>query len=247
MCGRYSLTTPAEAMAQLFGFTNPLPNLPARYNMAPTQFVPIVRAVPKETDGRATKGARELVQVRWGLVPAWARDLSMGAKMINARAESVAEKPAFRDAFRKRRCLIPADGFYEWQASGRGKRPFRIGLKGGTPEAMPLFAFAGLWEWWEKAADGVPVETCTIVTTEANLPLRPIHERMPVILQPGDYTTWLDPAAPLKDAQALLKPYAADAMLVYPVSARVNNVRFDDAACIAPENEAPPSVQPSLF
>jgi putative SOS response-associated peptidase YedK len=227
MCGRYSLTSPPEAMARLFGFTGPLPNWPARYNIAPTQLVPAIRAAKR-------KGERELVLLRWGLVPSWAKDLAMGAKMINARAEGLAEGPAFRSALAARRCLLPADGFFEWQSAPGGKRPYRIGLAGGSSEAMPLFAFAGLWEHWEKSADGAPVESCTIITTEANAALRPIHERMPVILPPGDYAAWLDPATPTQAALALLRPYPAEAMMVYPISRRVNNVRFDDAACLLP-------------
>ena len=231
MCGRYSLTTPAEAMRRLFGFAGPLPNLPARYNIAPTQHVPIVRL--------DREAMRELKSVRWGLIPFWAKDAAIGNRLINARAEGLAEKPSFRAAFRARRCLVPADGFYEWQATPRGKRPYRIGLRGGAPEALPLFAFAGLWEHWAKAPDGIAVESCTIVTTEANELLRPIHERMPVILAAEDYAAWLDPAAPAEAALALLKPYPAAAMLAYRVSTRVNSVRFDDALCILPEPTAP--------
>jgi putative SOS response-associated peptidase YedK len=234
MCGRFSLTTAAVAMRRLFGFAGPLPNLPARYNIAPTQQVPIVRL--------DRSSARELKGVRWGLIPFWAKDAAIGNRLINARAEGLAEKPSFRAAFRARRCLVPADGFYEWQASPRGKRPYRIGLQGAAPEVLPLFAFAGLWEHWEKAPDGVALESCTIVTTEANELLRPIHERMPVILAAEDYASWLDPATPAKAALALLRPYPAAAMLAYPVSTRVNNVRFDDALCIAPE-----SAEPSLL
>ena len=221
-------------MRQLFGFTGPLPNWPARFNVAPTQNVPAVRL--KTQAGSAGPDAaleRELVALRWGLVPYWAKDLSIGARMINARAESLAEKPAFRAAFRARRCLIPADSFYEWRKTPTGKQPYRIGLDGGTPAEMPLFAFAGLWERWDKAGDGVPVESCTIVTTDANELLRPIHERMPVILAPADYAAWLDPATPLQVAYALLKPYPAEAMTAYPISTRVNSVRNDDAGCIA--------------
>ena len=233
MCGRYSLTTPSEAMRRLFGFANPLPNLPPRYNIAPTQSVPIVRLARRKEGGGV--GERELVQVRWGLIPFWAKDVSIGAKTINARAESLAEKPAFREAFKSRRCLVPADGFYEWKASPGGKRPYRIGLKGGKGENLPLFAFAGLWERWEKASDGVPIESCTIVTTDANELLRPIHERMPVILDPADYAKWLDPVTPRGMAEALLKPYPAEAMVFYANSTRVNSVRYDDLECIAPE------------
>jgi len=241
MCGRYCLTTPAQSMQHLFGFMGPLPNWPARYNIAPTQLVPIVRQAQAGGDGagKASAARRELVQARWGLVPFWAREAAIGAKMINARAEGIAEKPAFRGAIRARRCLVPADGFFEWWATPRGKRPYWIGLKGGASEEPPLFAFAGLWERWTKAPDGVPLESCTIVTTEANALLRPIHDRMPVILAPAEYGTWLDPASALPDALALLKPYPAEAMTIHPVSTRVNSVRFDDALCIAPEGEQP--------
>lgn len=250
MCGRYSLTTPAEAMRHLFGFAGALPNLPARYNIAPTQLVPVVRLVqeqhlrggPGKAAGEGELGTRELVQLRWGLIPSWAKDASIGNRLINARAEGLAEKPSFRAAFRARRCLVPADGFYEWQATPQGKRPYRIGLKGGRAEALPLFAFAGLWERWEKASDGAPIESCTIVTTAANELLAPIHERMPVILPQDGYAAWLAPATPPAEALALLKPYPAAAMLLYPVSKRVNSVRFDDALCIAPE-----SAEPSLL
>ncbi len=233
MCGRYSLTTPAEAMRRLFGFVGPLPNLPARYNIAPTQLVPAVRPA------HGGSGERELVSLRWGLVPFWAKDPAIGAKLINARAEGLAEKPSFRAAFRARRCLVPADGFYEWQATAHGKQPYRIVLKGGASAAPPLFAFAGLWERWDKAPGGPPVKSCTIVTTEANALLRPIHGRMPVILAPEAYARWLDPATAAKDALALLGPYPAEAMMVYPVSARVNSARFDEPLCIEPASPAP--------
>ena len=237
------MTTPAQSMQRLFGFMGPLPNWPARYNIAPTQPVPIVRLAPagREGDGaeRQSGPRRELVQVRWGLVPFWAKEIAIGAKMINVRAEGIAEKPAFRAAFRARRCLVPADGFFEWQATSRGKRPYWVGLKADASDAPALFAFAGLWERWTKAPDGVPLETCTIVTTEANRLLRPLHDRMPVVLAPADHPAWLDPATPPADALALLKPYPAEAMTLHAVSARVNSVRYDDPFCIAPEGEQP--------
>jgi len=185
MCGRYSLTTAPEAMRALFDYEN-LPNLEPRYNIAPTQMVPVVRL--------AAAGRRELALLRWGLIPHWARDPSMGARLINARAETVAGKPAFRDAFAHRRCLVPADGFYEWRTENGRKQPFRIGIKGGG-----VFAFAGLWESWTAPegaggaiAPGDAVETVTIITTDANEKLRPIHHRMPVILPVEGYATWLD-------------------------------------------------------
>lgn len=229
MCGRYSITTAPEAMRQLFDFAN-LPNLAPRYNVAPTQPAPVVRLDP-ETGGRV------LAQLRWGLVPSWSKDATGAARMINARAETAHEKPAFRAAFRTRRCLVPADGFYEWRLENGRKQPFRIGLKGGA-----TFAFAGLWETWtphEGKDAGAPLETFTILTTEANAKLAPIHERMPVMLAPDAYATWLDPAGPVEALRRLLGPYPAEPMAFYRVSDRVNNVRHDDAECIRPLNPKP--------
>lgn len=230
MCGRFSLTTAPEAMRALFGFDN-LPNLPPRYNIAPTQQVAVVRT------GDST--GRELVTMRWGLIPHWAKDASLGAKTINARAETLADKPSFRAAVKSRRCLVPADGFYEWRMEDGHKQPFRIGMKGGAP-----FAFAGLWERWIATATGAgwtegdSVETVTIVTTVANEKLRPIHPRMPVILPPEAFAGWLDPANDPGAACALLRPYPAEPMAFYRVSTAVNNVRNDDPGCIAPPNSA---------
>ncbi len=235
MCGRYSLTTVPEAMRVLFGFEN-LPNLPPRYNIAPTQQVAVVRAGDGTGDGGA---ARDLVMMRWGLIPRWAKDASRAAKMINARAETLAEKPSFRDAAKTRRCLVPADGFYEWRMVDGHKQPFRIGMKSGAP-----FAFAGLWERWTAAAagagldEGDEVETVTIVTTLANDKLRPIHARMPVILPPEAFDDWLDPANDPAVACALLKPYPVEPMAFYRVGQAVNNVRNDDPSCTAPLNSA---------
>lgn len=234
MCGRYSLTTAPEAMRALFGFEN-LPNLPPRYNIAPTQQVAVVRA-PGD-GGKA--GLRELVMMRWGLIPHWAKDASIGARMINARAETLAEKPSFREALKTRRCLVPADGFYEWRTEDGRKQPFRIGMKGGA-----LFAFAGLWERWTATAtgggltEGERVESVTIVTTDANEKLRPIHPRMPVILPPEAFDGWLDPANDTAAARALLKPYPAEPMAFYRVRPAVNNARNDEPDCIAPLKEA---------
>lgn len=214
MCGRFSLTTPTEGLRALFDFDE-LPNLPPRYNIAPTQDVAAVRLA-----GTAPRPTFTLF--RWGLIPAWAKDPSTGSPMINARAETVAEKPAFRDAFRRRRCLIPADGFYEWEKRpDGGKQPWRIALEGGVP-----FAFAGLWEHW-SGADGSEVESCAIVTTEAAAGIAAIHERMPVILDPAEFAAWLNgtPA----EAQSVLHPYRG-VLAADPVSARVNNVRNEDAS-----------------
>ena len=220
MCGRYSLTTPAEAMARLFRVTMPLPNFPPRYNIAPTQDAPVVRA--------AAEGAREFALLRWGLVPSWSKGPDPAYSMINARAETVAEKPAYRSAFKQRRCLVPADGFYEWRAEGKRKQPFFIRLKGGGP-----LAFAGLWERWEKP-DAAPIQSFAIVVTDANEMMRPIHERMPVILHPSDFDAWLDAKTPPAEAQALLRPYDPEAMEAFPVSTRVNSPRNDDPDCVAP-------------
>jgi putative SOS response-associated peptidase YedK len=195
--------------------------LEPRYNIAPTQPVAVVRQ---------SELGRALGVVQWGLVPSWAKDPTMGSKMINARAETVAEKPAFRAAFKQRRCLVLADGFYEWQPTStrQPKQPFYIHRQDDEP-----FAFAGLWEYWE-GADGA-LETCTIITTEANELVSPIHERMPVIIAPDDYAQWLDPttkqATPL---QELLQPYDSDALEAYPVSHAVNNARNESPKCIAP-------------
>ncbi len=195
-----------------------LPLLAPRYNIAPSQPVPVVRAAD---------AGREWVNLRWGLVPSWAKDAKLA--QINARAETAPDKPMFRSAFRKRRCLIPASGFYEWQATGgKRKQPFCIRLADDKP-----FAFAGLWERWE-GPDG-PVESCCILTTEANDLVRPIHDRMPVILDPRHFDQWLDPKQ--RDAAALaplLRPFAVDAMKAYPVSPWVNDPRHDDARCLEP-------------
>ncbi len=231
MCGRYHLTTPIEGLRQLFLFEE-LPNLAPRYNIAPTQAVPVIRR-------GAEDGRRHFALLRWGLIPSWAKDAGIGSRMINARAESVADKPAFRSAFRRRRCLVPADGFFEWQKREEGKQPFRIARPDGG-----AFAFAGLWERWRDPAGDGPVESFTIITTDANAQLRPIHERMPVILDPEAFDLWLDPQAPLDGLQALLGPYREEGLIAIPISTRVNNVRFDDAAVLVPE-EAP--VQQSLL
>lgn len=218
MCGRYELHSHPAAIALAFGLSSP-PHIEPRYNVAPTQHVPIVRL--------NAAGERELVQVRWGLVPRWAKDPSIGARMINARGETVVSKPAFGNAFRRHRCLLPADAFYEWQArDGTAKQPMRVGMKDAS-----VFGLAGLYERW-LSPDGEPLDTCTILTTAANALLAPIHERMPVIVAPDAYEQWLDPAA--TDVEALIAPYAAHAMTFWPVSTRVNSVKNDDAALLDP-------------
>lgn len=215
MCGRYLLTSPVDALIDLFGVQERL-NLAPNYNAAPTQSLPIVRA----RDG----GGRELVTARWGLVPFWAKDLAIGARAFNARAETLAEKPMFREAFRRRRCLVPADGFYEWRKTGGAKQPFLIRVKGGG-----AFAFAGLWERWGKDAE--TVTSFTIVTTEANAFMAELHDRMPVILDPGDWGRWLDPQ---QGGAELLRPCPDDRLERWAVDARVGNVRNNDAELIRP-------------
>ena len=225
MCGRYLITTPVEAIRQIFQ-VDQRPNLAARYNVAPTQSVPIIR--------RGESG-RELVTVRWGLVPFWAKDLKIGARMINAKAETVAEKPAFRDGYKRRRCLVLADGFYEWKKIEGGKQPYLIRLKSAGP-----LAFAGLWADWKDKESGERIESCTIITTEPNALMASIHNRMPAILPPEAYDLWLDPDA--ADGRALLGPFPAEAMEAYPVSQRVGNVRNegpDLAEPIAVDRELP--------
>lgn len=228
MCGRFTQTRTWTELLEIYGITESLSpsNFPARYNIAPTQNVPVVRRQP-------TSGERELVNLRWGLVPSWAKEIGIGAKMINARAETVADKPAFRDAFSKRRCLIVADGFYEWQAQPQGpkhpgpKQPYFITTADGRP-----FAFAGLWEeWWSPESN--LVETCTIITTEASPALRPVHQRMPVILTPGSFDAWLDGVSGAGDTRTLLAPYDGE-LTLRPVGRRVNNVGNDDRECIEP-------------
>ncbi len=240
MCGRYSLTTPLEAVRQLFDFPE-RPNLAVRVNIAPSQEVAAVRLEAEKA------GARRFVWLRWGLIPSWAKEPGIGNRTINARAETIAEKPAFRAAFRRRRCLIPADGFYEWKTERGRKQPYRIALEGGAP-----FAFAGLWERWEGSGAAGAVESCTIVTTEANARLKAIHHRMPVILAPGAYEAWLDPATAGAEAQALLRPAPSEWFTAYRVSPKINSPANDDPALIEPLDEAdeapePPDPQPRLL
>jgi putative SOS response-associated peptidase YedK len=220
MCGRFALTDPDADLAVQFGLPD-IPDLQPRYNIAPTQPVAAVRVRPR---GRV----REMALLRWGLVPFWAKDPKIGARMINARSETVSEKPAFRDAFRRRRCLIVADGFYEWQKSNGSKQPHFIRLHDGRP-----FAFAGLWERWQGAE--TEIESCTLLTTEPNELLLPVHNRMPVILHPSDYDIWLDTELENADLlRRLLRPFPSRLMQAYPVSRFVNSPSNDDPRCIAP-------------
>ena len=219
MCGRYTLTTPAERLAEEFGFKDSSVELPQSYNVAPTQ---AVAAVLEEG------GGRRLEVLRWGLIPPWANDPQIGSRMINARSETAPEKPSFRRAFRERRCLIPADGFYEWQRTNGAKQPFYIHMEDGRP-----FAFAGLWESWGRGNEG-EIRTCTILTTGANAVVGEIHERMPVIVAPDAYDVWLDPSSERDELTGLLAPYPEDEMEAYPVSRFVNSPSNNDPRCVEP-------------
>jgi len=221
MCGRFTQSQSAEVIAKAFDVAN-VPTITPRYNIAPTQSVGTILQTGEDS--------REFRLLRWGLIPSWAKDIQIGAKLINARAETVAEKPSFRSAFRHRRCLVIADGFYEWQPQKRKKQPFYCRLNNGQP-----FAFAGLWERWE-GADGEKIDSCTLITTEANELMNPIHDRMPVILDPKAYDLWLDPQVQKSELlQALLRPYAAEEMTAYPVGTQVNKPVNDSPECIQPD------------
>jgi len=218
MCGRFTLRTAPEILAEAYGLPE-TPDLFLRFNIAPGQAVAVVRQKP-QVEGR------ELAFLRWGLIPAWADDPSIGDRLANARSETAATKPSFRRAFRSRRCLVVADGFYEWQRTNGRKQPYFVGLKNDRP-----FGLAGLWERWEKG--GEPVDSCTILTTDANDLMQPIHERMPVIIPPEQYDLWLDPRCQDTEKLAmLLRPYPTKDMLAYRVSTLVNNPKNDVAKCV---------------
>ena len=213
MCGRFAFYSPREAIGELFGVDFPLA-LEPRYNVAPSQYVAAIRA--------DQQGQPAAAMLRWGLVPSWAKDAAIGHRMINARAETVAEKPSFRAAFRRRRCVILADGFYEWQAGADGKQPHYISAADGQP-----FAMAGLWEHWERGPE--PLETCTIITTEANQFMAELHQRMPVVLMPEQVPEWISAGG-----EQLLQPCAEDRLIARPVSRAVNNPTHQGADLIAP-------------
>jgi len=222
MCGRYRLSRRKQIVEEYFDSTSEEQDWNPRYNIAPTQPVPVIRQHPKEPK-------RVLSLMRWGLIPGWAKDSSVAASMINARSETASTKPAFRDALKLRRCLIPADGFYEWRRTTQVKQPYCFEVNGGE-----LFAFAGLWDRW-KDSNGSWVKTCSILTTTPNAVTSAIHDRMPVILDRDSYDVWLDPS--MNDVQVvseLLKPYDARLMRSHPVSTRINHVANDDEECSLP-------------
>ncbi|HTP63884.1 MAG TPA: SOS response-associated peptidase [Geobacteraceae bacterium] len=216
MCGRFTLHLPPELIAGIFKVSLSTVFSP-RFNVTPAQMHPVVRQ---------TGEGRGIVPMKWGLIPNWAQDPRLGFSMINARAETVAEKPAFRGSFRVRRCLVVADGFFEWRHGGEAKAPFYVTL--GTGDVMP---FAGLWDSWRDPA-GDAVETFTIITCAANGLVRELHDRMPVVIDRKNYGTWLDPATPTEKAKELLRPYPAERMTFWKVGDFVNNPRNDSEECI---------------
>lgn len=226
MCGRFALLTPGHDLLTQFGVTETAVDasmIAPRYNIAPTQPVVVVRASTSSVTDQ-----RELAFLLWGLIPSWAKDPKIGSRLINARSETVAEKPSFRAAFKRRRCLVLADGFYEWQKLKGKKQPTFIQMADKRP-----FALAGLWETWHSP-DGGELDTCTILTTTPNELMAPIHNRMPVILEPEDYDTWLYPGNQPKIALHLLRSFPSEKMAAYPVSTWVNSPAHDDAQCIVP-------------
>jgi putative SOS response-associated peptidase YedK len=218
MCGRFAFYSPHEAVARLFGVAE-APGIEPRYNIAPTQFVAAVREAG---------GPREVAMLYWGLVPSWAKEKSIGARMINARSETLGEKPSFRNAYKRRRCLVLADGYYEWQRSGSIKQPYFISFAGGEP-----FGMAGLWERWRDAGSGELLESCCIVTTSPAPAVAHVHDRMPVIVPPDGYDEWLDPDNAATDRLArLLAPSTAPGLQARPVSRSVNDARNQGAGLI---------------
>ena len=236
MCGRFTLRTPLERVAEVFDLTcwesELARRVPPRFNVAPTQQVAAVRATPD-------RAGRELAWLQWGLVPSWTDDPSCGSRMINARSESLAVKPAFRDAFRTSRCLVLADGFYEWKKGQRGQQPHFIQRRDREP-----FAFAGLWQHWHR--NGLTIDSCTIITTEANELLGHLHDRMPVILDRSQFSLWLDPKCEdIERLSKLLTAHPAELLECYPVSNIVNSPQADAPDCIVAA--VPGKTQGTLF
>jgi len=222
MCGRYRLSRRKQLIEEYFDTSPWEDDWSPRYNIAPTQPVPVIRQHPKEP-------VRQISLMKWGLIPHWAKDPSIATGTINAKSETAAEKPAFRDPLKFRRCLIPADGFYEWKKVGTSKQPFCFEVNEGE-----LFAFAGLWDGW-KNPDGQWIRTCSILTTTPNAVTSTVHDRMPVILDPDSYDLWLDPGTQNVAAiSEMMKPYNARLMRCYPLSSSVNHVGNDDEECSRP-------------
>ncbi len=216
MCGRFALASKASTLSTQFD-TNICDTLTPRFNIAPSQKIIVLRT-------RNHHQRREPALLTWGLVPSWAKDQSIGARLTNARSETAFTKPSFRDSFCRRRCLIPATGFYEWTTSGKRKQPYHVRLISNEP-----FGIGGLWDKWEQ--NGVTIETCTILTCSANQAMQHLHPRMPVIVQPERYDAWLDPATELKDLSQDLLPFPKETTVISPVSDYVNDVRHDDVRC----------------
>ncbi|MGC8660338.1 MAG: SOS response-associated peptidase [Desulfomonilaceae bacterium] len=227
MCGRFILTSSGKRLAEEFGLVTE-PDLRPRYNIAPTEEIAAIRTDPNSK-------VKKLSYLKWGLIPSWAKDASIGASLINARCETLRQKPAFRAAFKRRRCLIPANGFYEWQKMELKKQPYLVQLADRS-----LFAFAGLWEHWGSQEE-VILESCTIITTESNHLLRPIHDRMPVIIARRYYDLWLGLKEPPKE---IFHPYPSDEMILFPVNPRVNRAGYDQPDCMDPAIVGRPDTGP---
>jgi putative SOS response-associated peptidase YedK len=233
MCGRYKLSRRKQVVEEYFDSAPWEDDWSPRYNIAPTQLIPVIRQHPKEP-------LRELSLMKWGLIPSWSKDSSGAASMINARSETASTKPAFRDALKSRRCMIPADGFYEWMRTGKAKQPYSFEVGEGQ-----LFAFAGLWDRW-KDPSGNWIKTCSILTMTPNAVTSPVHDRMPVILESNDYDLWLDRGMQnVAAVSELLKTYDATSMRSFPVSPRINSAVNDDQECSAPVELA--QIQNRLF
>jgi putative SOS response-associated peptidase YedK len=234
MCGRYTLTKSEKTLQAHFAFMETLAPHKERFNIAPTQTAPVVVL---------QNAKRECLLMRWGLVPAWAKDEKFGARMINARAETIREKPSFKESFTTKRCLVPADGFIEWENTAEGKQPHYITMKNNT-----LFAFAGIWSEWKKG--GGLLWTFSIITTDCNSLVEPIHPRMPVLLSPENYDTWLDTSSKSNTLQALLVPFPADQMQQIEVSREINSAKNDRVECLQPtsmNNDRRAGMQSPLF
>lgn len=232
MCGRYTQHHSTDQVVMRFDVTTVVHEPSARYNAAPTQFMPVVLQTP---------GARILDSFKWGLIPSWAKEASIGSKMLNARAESLSEKPSFRSAFKRRRCLVPADGYYEWKKLGKVKQPYYFRRRDEQ-----LFALAGLWEEWMQP-DGTPLRSFTVITTSPNELAAATHDRMPAILLPHNEAVWLNGEAELSQLEHILSPYPADVMEAYEVSSRVNTPSVDEPSLIRADGHSPPSDRSSLF